>query len=177
MKLYFVRHTAVDVPAGVCYGQTDVALKSSFDTEAHAVLQQIKSIAFDGVFTSPLSRCLKLARYCGFDEAIIDPRLQELNFGAWEMRHWDEINDPNLLYWYNNYLTAKTTAGESFIDLYQRFCDFMDQLPKTLTQVIIFTHGGIINCARVYAKTTTLETMFHDTPSYGSITPLTLFDE
>lgn len=33
MKLYLVRHTRVDVPSGICYGQTDVPLADSFETE------------------------------------------------------------------------------------------------------------------------------------------------
>ena len=31
MVIYFMRHTAVDVPQGVCYGQTDVPLKPTFE--------------------------------------------------------------------------------------------------------------------------------------------------
>ena len=34
MVIYFMRHTAVDVPQGVCYGQTDVPLKPTFEMEA-----------------------------------------------------------------------------------------------------------------------------------------------
>ena len=34
MELILIRHTSVDVPPGVCYGQTDVPLKSTFEQEA-----------------------------------------------------------------------------------------------------------------------------------------------
>ncbi len=34
MVIYLMRHTAVDVPQGVCYGQTDVPLKPTFEMEA-----------------------------------------------------------------------------------------------------------------------------------------------
>ena len=34
MELYLIRHTSVDVPAGYSYGQTDVPLRDSFETEA-----------------------------------------------------------------------------------------------------------------------------------------------
>ena len=175
MKIYFIRHTTVDVPKGMCYGQTDVPLKESFEEEARAVFEQIKQVTFDAVFTSPLTRCLKLANYCGFSNAIIDSRLQELNFGAWEMKFWDKIEDPHLQAWYKNYLTLSATGGESFNDLYKRFCDFIETLPHSMQQVAVFTHGGIINCARVYTKTTTLETMFNETPNYGSITELMVY--
>lgn len=177
MILYFIRHTAVAVPTGTCYGQTDVALAETFEKEAKTVQEQIKSVTFDGVFTSPLTRCIRLTHYCGFSDAMVDKRLLELNFGDWEMQRWDAIDDPHLAYWYKNYVTAKTTGGESFNDLYQRFCEFIQQLPNTMERLAIFTHGGIINCARVYAKKTTLDTMFNDTPSYGSITKLSFFHQ
>ena len=35
-----IRHTAVEVPAGFAYGQTDVALKDSFEVEAAAVVAE-----------------------------------------------------------------------------------------------------------------------------------------
>ena len=31
MEVIFIRHTSVDVPPGVCYGQTDVPLRNSFE--------------------------------------------------------------------------------------------------------------------------------------------------
>lgn len=174
MKFYLIRHTAVDVPQGVCYGQTDVPLKASFEQEAKAVAKQLSLIKFDAVFTSPLTRCVKLTHYCGFADAVIDDRLQELNFGDWEMQPWDAIQDPHLDTWYKDYITVRTTGGESFNDLHRRFCDFIDDLPCGLEQVAIFTHGGVINSARVYSKATTLQTMFDETPRYGSVTELTI---
>ena len=34
MEVILIRHTSVDVPVGICYGQTDVPLKESFEEEA-----------------------------------------------------------------------------------------------------------------------------------------------
>jgi broad specificity phosphatase PhoE len=39
MEVILIRHTSVDVPPGVCYGQTDVPLKPTFEQEA-AVTQE-----------------------------------------------------------------------------------------------------------------------------------------
>ena len=94
MRIYFVRHTSVDVPQGITYGQTDVPLNSTFETEAEQVKEQLTGLAFDAVWTSPLSRCVRLATYCGYPDAYRDDRLKELSFGAWEMKwmvrgRWD----------------------------------------------------------------------------------------
>ena len=41
MKLVLVRHTSVDVPPAICYGQTDVPLKESFHIEADKVKTEL----------------------------------------------------------------------------------------------------------------------------------------
>ena len=49
MRIYFVRHTSVDVPQGITYGQTDVPVNSTFETEAEQVKEQLTGLAFDAV--------------------------------------------------------------------------------------------------------------------------------
>ena len=84
MDIYLIRHTSVDVPAGTCYGQTDVPLKPSFEAEAATVKKELDRYAFDAVYTSPLSRCTRLAAYCGYPEALRDDRLKEIHMGDWK---------------------------------------------------------------------------------------------
>ena len=43
MEVIFIRHTSVDVPLGVCYGQTDVPLRNSFEQEAAVTSGNLKS--------------------------------------------------------------------------------------------------------------------------------------
>ena len=66
MNIYLIRHTSVDVPKGLCYGQSDVPLRPTFEIEAAVTKAKIESIHFDMAYTSPLSRCTRLAQYCGF---------------------------------------------------------------------------------------------------------------
>ncbi len=37
MEVILIRHTSVDVPPGVCYGQTDVPLKPTFEQEPESL--------------------------------------------------------------------------------------------------------------------------------------------
>lgn len=60
MKIYLVRHTAVDIPGVMCYGQTDVPLKETFEEEAQIVKTEVDKLSPDIVYSSPLSRCTKL---------------------------------------------------------------------------------------------------------------------
>ena len=47
MNIYLVRHTAVDVPRGICYGQSDVPLKETFVHEAADVAGRLDAVLPD----------------------------------------------------------------------------------------------------------------------------------
>ena len=96
MNIYLIRHTSVDVPKGLCYGQSDVPLRPTFEIEAAVTKAKIESIHFDMAYTSPLSRCTRLAQYCGFGDATRDPRILELNFGDWEMQYFNTVSYTHL---------------------------------------------------------------------------------
>jgi alpha-ribazole phosphatase len=167
MKIYLVRHTSVAVPKGVCYGQTDVPLSTSFEEEALIVKEKLAAIHPNAVFTSPLNRCLWLACFCGFDNAMQDNRLKELHFGDWENRPWDEID---MSVWAADWINPPAPSGESFMRMYERVAAFFDQLSRDAhNTVIIFTHGGVINCARIYFQQTDIPHAFAWTPANGEI--------
>lgn len=176
MEVILVRHTSVDVPPGTCYGQTDVALRSTFSEEAEAVYRRLAGYApFDRVYTSPLSRCIRLAEYGGYADAARDSRLLELNFGAWEMQRYEEIRDSRLTEWYADYLYVPVTRGESFAGQLRRVSSFLDELRKEpYRRVALFTHGGVIACAQVYAGSVRLEEAFSRIPPYGGIVSILL---
>ena len=95
MEVILIRHTSVDVPPGVCYGQTDVPLKPTFEAEAAVTAENLKTyLPFDHVYTSPLTRCVRLATYCGYPDAERDKRIMEINFGDWEMKPFEQNEDP-----------------------------------------------------------------------------------
>lgn len=173
MEVVFIRHTSVDVPSGVCYGQSDVPLRNSFEQEAAVTSEKLKSGRpqgrdFDHVYTSPLSRCVRLATYCGYPDAERDDRLKEINFGEWEMKKFDEIDDPRLKEWYADYMNVRATGGESFAMQYERVASFLDELKgKDYEKVAVFAHGGVLICAQLYAGTLKPEDAFSALTPYG----------
>ena len=180
MEVIFIRHTSVDVPPGVCYGQTDVPLRNSFEQEAAVTSGNLKSYRpkgrdFDYAYTSPLSRCVRRATYCGYPDAERDNRIMEMNFGDWEMKNFDEISDPRLKEWYADYINVPATNGESFAIQYQRVASFLDELrEKNYEKVAIFAHGGVLICAQLYAEAIKLEEAFSALTPYGGIIQLKL---
>lgn len=167
MKIYLIRHTSVDVPQSICYGQTNVPLKDTFEEEAEKVKQQIKDIAFDAVFSSPMSRCRKLARYCLDADIQLKDSLKEINFGDWEMKPWTEID---MSVWKNDWINNAPPNGESFAQMYERVSAFFDKLKdEDYQQVCIFAHGGIIACAQAYFDGIEMHKAFDNRADYGEI--------
>lgn len=176
MKVYLVRHTSVDVAPGTCYGQTDVPLRASFQEEAEACKKALQDTGkhFSRIYTSPLSRCTRLAAYCGFPEAERDERLKEMNMGEWEMQRFEEITDPRIQEWYDDYLRVRTTGGESFMDVLARVSDFFDHLDRTSGPALVFAHGGVLVAAQVYAGKVKLEDAMKALPPYGGMVEIDL---
>lgn len=171
MEIILIRHTSVDVPPRICYGQTDVPLKPTFEQEAAVTMEKLKAcLPFDHVYTSPLTRCVCLATYCGYPDAEKDRRIMEINFGEWEMKPFDDNNDPRLKEWYADYLNVVATGGESFSMQYRRVSQFLDELNrKPYQRVAIFAHGGVLICAQIYAGLIKTEEAFSALTPYGGI--------
>lgn len=174
MEIYLIRHTSVDIPAGYAYGQTDVPLRSTFNEEAEKVKDSLSGLRFDKVYTSPLSRCTRLAIFNGFADAEKEDRIKELNFGDWEIKSWEELSaDPRSKNWFSDWINTPTPNGESFMDQYKRVSTFLDKLRKSdYKKVCLFTHGGVLTCAQVYAGKYKIEDAFKNIPVYGSIIKL-----
>ena len=176
MEIILVRHTSVAVAKGTCYGWTDVALSDTFEQEATLTRTALLAHApFDAAYSSPLSRARRLASFCGFENATIDPRLREMNMGDWEKQRFDEITDENLQRWYADYMNVRTTNGEGFPDIYARVSSFLNQL-KTLSyrRVVVFAHGGVLICAGIYAGLFKRENAFDNLTPFGGLLKITI---
>lgn len=182
MRLTLVRHTEVDLPPGTCYGKTDVNLKSSFIKDAVSIRERILSIPsphgdfmvnsefYDGVYTSPLSRCRLLADACGYAEAIRDNALMELDFGEWEMQRFDKITDPRLQDWFEDWFHVAPTGGESMSQQVSRVKDFLDRkFSEGKRNILIFTHAGVILSILLITGQAKLSRLFDHRPPYGGI--------
>ena len=90
--------------------------------------------------------------------------------GEWEMQRYDDIDDPRLQDWYNDYMNIPTPGGESFPMLYKRVATFLDELKtRDLQRVVIFAHGGVLLCAGLYAGCYTQEEAWDHMTPYGGI--------
>lgn len=93
------------------------------------------------VVTSPARRCLLLAQAIT-PAPIIDPRLQELDFGAWEGVSWDAVPRAALDAWAADPLAFAPPGGETGASLIERVGRAVASLVAAGDDCIVITHGG-----------------------------------
>ncbi len=168
MEVYLVRHTTVQTLSDTCYGQADVALATTFEYEAEKVMQLLPSI-FDKIYSSPATRCHRLALKMG-QEVEIENDLREMNFGDWEMQKWNNIPSPELDCWMLDFVNICPPNGENLTKLFARVSQFMEQLRnKNFEKVLIVTHAGVLRCVWAYLLNIPLQNIFKINVGLGEV--------
>ncbi len=88
MRLILVRHPKPLCEPGLCYGRLD--LECEAQALEIAVSRLAKLASASRVFTSPARRAFNLATRLSAGP-FADLRLQELDFGDWEGRRWQDL--------------------------------------------------------------------------------------
>lgn len=136
-----LRHTRPAIGPGLCYGRADLALPPGWEAEADTVLAALPPVA--ALRSSPLTRCRALAERISDARALplaIDPRLTEIDFGAWETRPWDAIPRAELDAWAADFHHARPHGGESVAMLAARVAQALSETPPGTLWV---THAGV----------------------------------
>ena len=148
MSIILVRHTVPNVADNVCYGQTDLGLAESFQSEALEVISKLENC--EVLITSPLQRCRKLAEKIGATFKIqpnIDPRVREMDFGTWEGYEWSDIPRHELDLWAKDFLHARPHGGDSVAMLRSRTLNALAEYSASRQRYIVVTHSGVIKAA------------------------------
>lgn len=149
MKIYMIRHPAVETARNICYGVSDLKTKHCEDETVAAIKQKLPVDAI--YYSSPLSRCMSFAKALTSKQVIANDDLLEINFGKWEMKSWDEIPREESQHWMNDYLNNSPPAGESFLNLINRSLRFWtDFVLKDTTDKVIVSHGGWVRACLVH---------------------------
>jgi alpha-ribazole phosphatase len=174
MKLYVIRHTKVAVESGICYGQSNVGVASSFNAEKEQVAHQVSNVNFDKIYSSPLIRCKQLAEGLFQNKQLVfDARLKELNFGDWELKTWDDIYAQEQgKVWMDNYQTLPTLNGESYPEMVERVSEFLNEISEhKYKNVAVVAHAGVIRIFKSLIEKQSINELFKTfKPAYGSVT-------
>lgn len=173
MQLYLIRHPPPDVAAGICYGATDLALAADPQASAAAIHAQLPASL--PLFSSPLRRCLHLTQRLPMQPATIDPRLAEMNFGAWEMRAWTDIGPAALDAWAADPLHYAPPGGESVSALRQRVLHFLAELASQRhAAAALVTHAGVMKVISGHTQNLPPAEWMQLRFAYGGVVQVTL---
>jgi alpha-ribazole phosphatase len=152
VDLVLIRHPAVAVEAGVCYGRSDVPLAGDAAREAEDLARRLAALRAPAplrVESSPLTRCVPVANALALAHGLapcVDARLAEMDFGAWEMQRWDAIERAQIDAWAADFEHARAHGGESVAQFDARvgawFDDARDSSAEEAAWVV--THAGVI---------------------------------
>jgi broad specificity phosphatase PhoE len=130
-KILLVRHGHVEgIDPERFRGREQLALTERGRIEADAVARRIASTWQPGkIYTSPLGRCVTtgaaISRSCKVTAEICDD-LNDIDYGAWQFRSYEEIRDetPELFAaWFATPHLVRFPNGESLQDLVSRTSD------------------------------------------------------
>ncbi|KFG97420.1 alpha-ribazole phosphatase [Burkholderia paludis] len=165
MDVVLIRHPAVGVEPGICYGRSDVPLAAPADAGAQAVLAHLAAAGAPPprqVWTSPLARCATVAERLAraFDVPLRrDAAWQEMDFGAWEMRRWDDIGRAALDAWAADLMHACAHGGESVARFAARVARRADALAQLDGPHWAVTHAGVIRAFASHVLDVPLDTL------------------
>ena len=188
MCIHFIRHTTPEIESGICYGQADIGVVQNFQQEANRITSKLKQQKNQGqyerIFSSPAQRCQLLAeevqhiqnnnptekRKC----ITIDYRLQEVNFGDWELRHWDDIPREQSQAWTDDFVHTSPPNGESLLQMQQRVKSFITDIISDNTPTAIITHAGVMRLIASHYLGIPLTNVFNLSMSFGQVIELNL---
>jgi alpha-ribazole phosphatase len=165
MDIVLIRHPAVDVDAGICYGRTDVPLAASADDGARAVRARVDALRVPlpaRLWTSPLARCAAVGERLA--DALRVPLQrdvcwQEMDFGRWEMQRWDDIDRAALDAWAADLMHACVHGGESVARFAERIAHVLDATVQVGAPQWAITHAGVIRVFASHALRAPLDTL------------------
>ncbi|MBS1189857.1 MAG: phosphoglycerate mutase [Rhodocyclaceae bacterium] len=137
MILHLVRHPQPVVPPGTCYGRLDVPAEGVEDA-----VERLRALLPAGlpVWTSPLVRCRRLAEGL-HTQPMVDGRLAEMDFGAWEGRPWEAIGAAALDAWAADVAGFAPPGGESAREVQGRALACIAEL--AVDEAVLVTHAGV----------------------------------
>ena len=169
MKIVLIRHPAVLIAPGICYGRLDVPLHPAADVSRIATHPALRGISC--VWSSPAGRCRSVADAIAQGLGIglrVDERLQELDFGDWEGRAWDSVERSALDRWASAPLSFAPPGGETGSAIISRVREFRAGLRRDGRDCAVVSHGGPLKILAALLEGRAVD-LLADAPAVGSV--------
>ena len=150
LRIAFLRHGPTEWnEQGRIQGQVDMPLSAAGRAKMATLLPPA---GFENVraFVSPMGRARETAQLLGLAHAIVDPRLLEHNWGAWEGLTREEIlarDGPAAFERAGSGGDFRPKGGESTRELLARVADFLREVAREPSDAIAVAHRGVLRSA------------------------------
>ncbi len=153
--LFLIRHAAHDSfgdylagrMAGVCLGEPGKA-------QAARLAGRMAREPIAAICCSPRERTLEtakpIANACNVDEIAICRELDEIDFGAWSGKSFEELShDAGWRVWNDQRQVARTPGGETMLDVQQRVVSLMERVRGRFQNrsVALVSHADVLKAA------------------------------
>lgn len=151
LEVLLVRHGQTDwnVERRIM-GPKPVGLNKAGRAQARSLHKGLKEISIDRIYTSPLKRALQTAQLIDQGREIpivIEVKLQEIDYGEWVGRTFDEVRqDPRYQRYHTKPSEAVGPGQETVLGVRDRAVGFVESVRREngIGRVVVVTHADII---------------------------------
>ncbi len=175
MKIHLIRHLKPLIKAGVCYGRLDIPMDPEEAGEMQMLATNPLLRGAARVWSSPALRCRVLAESIApllSAPLVIDQRIVELDFGAWEGRNWDDVAQEDLDRWSADLLKFRAPGGESCEDMVARVQEFHRSLIDAGEDCVVVSHGGPLKILTALLRGNSVD-LLQPAPGMGKLISIT----
>ena len=155
-RLWLVRHARPLVAPGLCYGRLDMAADALASRSAAASLARALPASVAAAWHSPLQRCELLALDLQALRPDLasnpEPRIAEMDFGAWEGQAWSAIARAEIDAWAADLAGHAPGGGEPLVAMLRRVAMALGDAAACAHahggDMVWITHAGVARCVQ-----------------------------
>ncbi len=179
VAVFLVRHAAHDELGLVLSGRSDLPLNKAGTGQARRLARHLQAEAIDRIVSSPCLRARQtasiVARQKGLDVAMVEA-LNEIDFGRWTGRRFDELADEPL---WRDWNAARASAappdGESMQAAVDRSVAHLETYRDAQGATLCVSHSDVIRGTVAHYLGLSLDNILRFDVDPASITRLDLY--
>lgn len=168
MEFFLVRHVETTGNYENRFaGITDTQYTQKGEKQYLLLTEALKEYDFDIIYSSPISRALKIAKKVSEykDKGVeIVKELSEMNFGLFENLTFQEVVEKHKEHWNKwekDMLNYKLPKGDSLFEFHHRIALFIDSIKNNDGKCLIVCHGGTIQSILTHLLGIDIEQRWH----------------
>lgn len=147
MRIIMVRHGETFDNVAKVYSREDTRLTDQGRAEIERTRTLLKNFSYDRAYVSPLVRTRETQEILGLEEAVLDDRIKEIDFGRFVGYNYNNLKEAypkERDHWLEDYIHNRPLEGESIEDLYGRVVGFLEEKLPQEEDLLLICHDGVI---------------------------------